>query len=478
MMTAAPDAIRSPADLAGRRAVVLGLARSGVAAARFLAHVGAEVTAYDRRSEAELADEVAALEGRPVRLALGVPVPEAQRLLGGADLLVTSPSVSARFPTTDPWLRDALLAAEARGLAVVSEVDLFLRLTRARVLAVTGTKGKTTTATLAAAMLEAAGVPHALGGNVGRPLIEEVERLGEEHWAVLELSELQLPTISRGADVAAYTNIGADHLDRHGSVEAYRAVKARLAELSAATGTLVLNADDPGCRELDARLVAPDVAWYGLRRPEGGARAPSWVADGMLLLAGQPLLPTADVPLPGAHIVSDVLAAATAAELAGARPDAIADAIRGFGGVPHRLETVVVDDGVRYVNDSQATIPAAAIAGLEAFDAPVVLIAGGKDKGLDYAAFTDAIARCCRAVILIGETAGDLERLIAGRVPTVRAADMSSAVRAAAGRAASGDVVLLAPAAASFDMFDDNAARGDAFRSAVADLASEPESTR
>ncbi len=226
----------SRADLAGRKAVVLGLARTGIAATRFLADAGASVTVYDRRPADALTDAIAALEGRPVTLALEATPDHVGALLGEADLVVTSPSINAEFPTTDPWLREALTDAAAAGVPIVSEVDLFLRLTRARILAVTGTKGKTTTAALTASILAAARVPHALGGNIGTPLIEEADRLGSRTWAVLELSELQLPTISRGADVAVYTNILADHLDRHGSVEAYRTVKRRLAELSASDG--------------------------------------------------------------------------------------------------------------------------------------------------------------------------------------------------------------------------------------------------
>jgi len=470
MMTAPITPIRTAADLRGRRTVVLGLARSGVAASRFLADAGAVVAAYDRRPAAELADAVAALGARPVRLALGVTQAEAGALLEHADLLVTSPSVSPRFPTTDPWLQEALLAAEARGAEVLSEVELFLRLTRARILGVTGTKGKTTSASLVAAMLAEGGVSSVLGGNIGTPLVERANELGADDWAVLELSELQLPTISRGVDVALYTNIGEDHLDRHGSIEAYRAVKARLAELTAPGGRVVLNHDDGPSRAMGDGLPPASVAWYGMARP-GRGRIEAWIEDsGWLVLAGERLIPAADVPLPGRHMLANVLGAALAASLVGVPPAAIAAAIRRFGGVPHRLETIAERHGVRWVNDSQATIPLAAIAALHAFDAPVVLIAGGKDKGLEYDAFADAIAARCRAAILIGETADELERLVAGRVPTSRAASMADAVSAAASLAKPGDVALLAPAAASFDMFVDYAARGDAFRAAIAIL--------
>ena len=454
--------IRSLADLAGRRALVLGMARSGLAAARMLADAGANVTAYDRRAAAELDASVHQLRERGVTLALGAEPAEVQRLLSESQLVVTSPSVSARFPTTDPWLREALAVAESAGVPVLGEVDLFLTLTRARVLAVTGTKGKTTTTALIGAMLEAGGVRHVVGGNIGRPLIERVVDLTSDDWAVLELSELQLPTIPRGAEIAVYTNIGADHLDRHGSVEAYRAVKARLAELSAARGTVLLNADDPGCRELGAALDG-DLRWYGLEDRALAATA----AGGSIQLGDSVLLPVSDVPLPGRHMLSNVLAAALASRLAGATPAAIAEAIRRFPGVPHRLETIAERDGLRWVNDSQATIPHAAMAALEAFDAPVVLIAGGQGKGLDLAAFVELAVIRCRAVVLLGETADELERRIAGRVPVRRASGMDDAVRLAAGKALSGDVVILSPAATSFDMFVDYAARGDAFRSAV-----------
>jgi UDP-N-acetylmuramoylalanine--D-glutamate ligase len=349
---------------------------------------------------------------------------------------------------------------------LISEVELFLRLTRAQVLAVTGTKGKTTTTALIGAILEAGGVPHAVGGNIGTPLVERVAELGPDDWAVLELSELQLPTISRGAEIAVYTNVAADHLDRHGSVAAYRAVKARLAELTARSGRVILNADDPGCRELGARLPAASIAWYALDVDEPWLSAR--LADGWLEVRGERVIAAAEVPLPGRHLLADVLAAALAGSLAGVPSTAIGAAVRGFPGVPHRLEAVGERDGVQYVNDSQATIPLAAIGALEAYGAaPVVLIAGGQGKGLDDTSFADAIAAHCRAAVLIGETAGELERLIDGRVPVRRATAMDEAVAVAGGLARPGDVVLLAPAAASFDMFADYAARGDAFRAAV-----------
>jgi UDP-N-acetylmuramoylalanine--D-glutamate ligase len=306
-------------------------------------------------------------------------------------------------------------------------------------------------------------MPHAVGGNIGTPLVEQVGRLTRADWAVLELSELQLPTINRGADIAVYTNVAADHLDRHGSVAAYRAVKARLAELSAARGTVILNADDPGCTELGAR-VGGTKRWYGFE----DRSLPATIVDAHLYVGGQAVLPVADIPLPGRHMQGNVLAAALAADTAGAAPRAVADGIRRFPGVPHRMELVAEHEGIRYVNDSQATIPMATLAAIGSFgDAGLVLIAGGRGKGLDYAELADAAAARCLAVVVMGETADELERLIGGRATVLRAASMDDAVLMATHAARPGDAVLLSPAAASFDMFTDYAARGDAFRAAV-----------
>jgi UDP-N-acetylmuramoylalanine--D-glutamate ligase len=462
-MTATSATIRTRDDLVGRDALVLGLARSGIALARYLADAGARVTAYDRRTPDDLSGAIGALEGREVRLALGIDAAAAAGLLEEATLIFTSPSVSPHFPTTEPWLRESLVRALERGAELISEVELFLRLTRARTIGITGTKGKTTTTALIGAMLERAEIAHEVGGNIGRPLVELADALGPEDWAVLELSELQLPTISRGTDVAVTTNILEDHLDRHGTVEAYRAVKARLTELAPPGARVILNRDDPASRELGERLRTVPT-WFGVR---DGVEAR--VEAGSVVLDGERLLAVAEVPLPGEHMLANVLAAALAAAEAGAPHPEIADAVRTFAGVPHRLETIAERDGIRYVNDSQATIPIAAIASLRAFaPSPIVLISGGQGKGLELAAFADEIATRARAAVLIGETAADLATAIAGRVAVEHAASMDEAVALARRRALPGDVVLLAPAATSFDMFSDYAARGDAFRRAVA----------
>jgi UDP-N-acetylmuramoylalanine--D-glutamate ligase len=487
-------------DLRDRRVAVLGLARSGVALVRFLVDAGAHVTVYDLRPAEELGGQIEALEGRSAELSLGPEIDPAA-VLAGQDLIATSPSVSARYPTTEPRLRAALAEVEAAGsVPIAGEVDLFLHLCPATTVGVTGTKGKTTTASLIAAVLDGGhddGNRRVwLGGNIGTPLIEHVLDMKPRDRVVLELSELQLATLSRGTDVAVYTNVTADHLDRHGSVEAYRAVKARLAALTwERGGVVVLNEDDPFVAGLGRPPEPPppggrSILRYGLGPPADGRIG---VADGRIVASnGESIMPVADVPLPGRHSLSNVLAAVAVALHFGLPPAAIQAAVRAFPGVEHRLETVAIRDGVRFVNDSQGTQPDAVVAALRAFEPPIVLIAGGRDKGIDLGALATEVGRRAHGAVLIGESAADLERLFrdAGLERIERAASMDDAVRGAdaMARAAIGAgprdaggahvtasaVVLLSPAAASFDMFEDYAARGAAFKAAVARLANTP----
>lgn len=459
---------------AGQPVAVLGLARSGLALCRFLADRGAQVTAYDVRPVEELAAQLAGLEGRPVRALLG-PGIDPRTVLADQALVCTSPAVSSRFNTTEPRLRAALAEVEAGGrVPVVSEIDLFLRLCPAPTVGVTGTKGKTTTASLAAAILAEGSAPVVLGGNIGTPLVEQLPALTPDWRVVLELSELQLATLSRGTTVTVYTHVSSDHLDRHGSVDAYRAVKRRLAELAPADGRLVLNADDPVSVAFAAASRARAFYYRGAEPPAGGVGVrDGWiVADG----AGR-LLPLAVIRLPGSHSVSNVLAAVAVGLVFGVRAKAIRRAVAGFAGVEDRLEQVGVLDGVRYVNDSMGTQPEAVIAALRSFAPPIVLIAGGRGKGLALDALAAEVSKRAAGVVLIGESAAEMAALFAaaGVAQIERAADMAAAVGRADALArelllaapASTPTVLLSPAAASFDMFVDYAARGQAFRQAV-----------
>ena len=489
--------------LRDRPVTVLGLARSGIALARFLVDVGAQVTVYDGRPAADLADAVRQLEGRRIRLVAGPDVDPAAAWTGAA-LVTTSPSINPDYPTTEPRLRDALRAlvdgraGGDRSLpAVVSEADLFLRLCPAPTIGVTGTKGKTTTSSLIAAVLAAAAShPAVLGGNIGIPLVERLPELGPEHRVVIELSELQLPTLSRGTTVAVYTNVTSDHLDRHGSLAGYRATKQRLAELVDPDGGLVLNADDPVVAAY-AELGTAPATLYRLDRPTpaGIGVVDGWIVDaGVASLPvagishgpaatgpGGRIMPVAELAIPGRHNVSNALAAVATGRLFGIVPDAIRQAAAAFTGVEHRLEEVAMVDGVRFVNDSQGTQPDAVIAALRAFDGPIVLIAGGRDKGVDLSDLGPVVAERAAAAVLIGESGPNLAVRFraAGLARTERAGTLEEAVRIAdaiardaiAAGAPGPATVLLSPAAASFDMFVDYAARGRAFKDAVTAIA-------
>jgi UDP-N-acetylmuramoylalanine--D-glutamate ligase len=505
-------------SFAGRPVAVLGAARSGIALTRFLASRGATVTLYDARPIEALGPSVADLPNPNVRLLVGPDVDPAAALAGQA-LVCTSPSISSRFPTTEPRLRTALAAVEDEArVPVVSEIDLFLRLTPSATIGVTGTKGKTTTSALTAAVLARGPEPVLLGGNIGTPLVERLPSIGPRHRVVLELSELQLPTLSRGTDVAVYTHVTSDHLDRHGSLEAYRSVKRRLAELVPPGGALVRNDEDPVVRTYEPPPGSVIVPYRrGEPVPGGVGIVDGWIVDGGVtpLAAGggsaaggttaagvataagggsavrsaasaavSRVVPLDAIRLPGEHNRSNVCAAVAVGLLHGLDADAIAAAVAAFTGVEHRLEHVATIDGLRFINDSQGTQPDAVIAALRSFPRPLVLIAGGRSKGLAIGRLAEVAADRATAAVLIGETADELAEAFgaAGLTRIERAASMDDAVRRAASIAREGLVrhavageaplatVLLSPAAASFDMFSDYEARGAAFRAAVADL--------
>ncbi len=404
-----------------RRALVVGLARSGRAAAAALARRGVEVVAADRSDTAE-AGRLAELG---VELRLGT---EEESLVQGVELVVKSPGVPGASPLP--------AAARARGIPVWSEIELGYRLLRGNpFIGVTGTNGKTTTTELLGAIFRAAGRPVEVAGNVGTPLSEVAERIDPGAWIVCELSSFQLEDVHElVCDVAVLLNLEPDHLDRHGTFEAYRDAKLRIFER--------------------ARVAIVPLG-LGLA--------------GIEFSAGDPL--PAEPAIPGAHNRENAAAATAAARAAGIEDTAIAEALRTFPGVPHRLELVRELRGVRYVNDSKATNTAAARRGVAAYDAPLRLILGGSLKGEDFRPFARELPATVRSVYLIGEAAGELAAALdaAGR-RYERSGDLATAVRAAAAAAESGDVVLLSPACASYDQFDDFEQRGDTFRRLVAEL--------
>jgi UDP-N-acetylmuramoylalanine--D-glutamate ligase len=475
---------------------VLGFARSGIALARFLHDAGARVTVYDGRPAGELQRAIEALDGRDVRLLLGPEVDPAAALHAAA-LVTSSPSINADYPTTEPRLRAALRAlldrrasGDPTAPAIVSEVDLFLRLCPAPTIGITGTKGKTTTSSLTHALLATdASHPAVLGGNIGKPLVERLPELTAADRVVVELSELQLPTLSRGTTVAAYTNVTSDHLDRHGTLEAYRAVKRRLGELVDPAGAVIINLDDPVVAGYADAATTRVIRYRRGEVPvDGVGVADGWiVADAIepVAAAGAPtgarfgggrILPIDELAIPGAHNVSNALAAVAVALAFGIPPEAIRKAAGTFTGVEHRLERVAEREGVQFINDSQGTQPDAVIAALRAFDRPIVLIAGGRDKGVDLTELASVVAERAEAAVLIGESGAMLERHFreAGLETTVRSSTLEAAVaaadqlaREAGASAGSPATVLLSPAATSFDMFEDYEARGRAFKAAV-----------
>jgi UDP-N-acetylmuramoylalanine--D-glutamate ligase len=492
-------------SLRGVPTVVLGAGRTGQAAAAFAAAAGAQVTLHDTAAAATLEAAITALQGSGVTFALGPEAPLAP-LLDSAQLVVHSPSVTLGLPSVKEQVAVPLTAyaaralplggdREARGVILISEPEWTLRLLGNRtVVGVTGTKGKTTTTALIAAILAAdPSRPVALGGNNGRPLIGHATNLAANARVVMEISELQLPSIVSSVSVGVYTNITVDHLDRHGTVERYRAVKRLLAARVADDGVLIVNLDDP----VTAGLAGEGrVTTIGYRR-EAPIPGGVGIVDGWIVAAGVAgptgaaattgpggrIAPVGEIALIGDHSVSNVLAAVAAGLALGVAPDAIRRAIASFTGVPHRLEPIALIDGIRYVDDSQATQPDAVAAALRSFEQPLILVAGGRSKGADLHDLARVVAERCSAAVVMGELSDELESTFraAGLARIERSSGGIDGATLAAARLArelaapSGSVratVLLSPIGSSFDMFNNPfGARGDAFKSAVLRLA-------
>jgi UDP-N-acetylmuramoylalanine--D-glutamate ligase len=454
-------------DLAGKPVLVVGLARSGVAAAEYLAGRGARVVATDRKGEGELEAAALSLRGRGVALELGG---HREASFAAASLVVVSPGV--------PWELPELAAARRAGVPVIAELELAFRQLTGSVAAVTGTKGKSTTTASLGAMLREDGRDVRVGGNIGQPLIGLLAGAGPETLYAVEASSFQLEgTQTFRPRVAVFLNLSADHLDRHASLDAYAAAKARIFANQGAEDWAVVNADDPGVLELArasrARLVAVHPAGAPAPLPGAAGSAGFVSGEARLVLAGRSELLFARelVRLPGAHLAGDLLMAAVAARLLGASPESVARAVAGFRGLPHVLELVAEVAGVAFFNDSKATNVAAARLSLEAVERPVLAILGGRFKGGDLRALRPALAARARGVFTIGEAAPLLAEALAGAAPLTPCASLEQAVERAFAAAAPGDAVLLAPACASFDMFRDYAARGEAFRAAVRRVA-------
>jgi UDP-N-acetylmuramoylalanine--D-glutamate ligase len=446
-------------ELNGKRVLVVGLGKSGVASALFLKKHGARVAVSDTKSGDELRNEI------PVLLDNGITVEtggHGERTFRGQDLIVVSPGV----PVDAPPLKQA----RSLGESVIGEIELAAQFLPGPIVAITGSNGKTTTTTLTGEIMTAAGFPTLVGGNIGTPAISLAERARPETVIVLEVSSFQLETIQTfRPKVAVVLNVTPDHLDRHRTFEVYVDAKARLFENQQASDFAVLNADDPTCVSMGTRTQA-QVFWFS-RHDE--VQRGAWVRDGKILFRdakGQSeILQVSEIPLKGAHNLENVLAAVCASTLMGCAPEKIRQAVRDFKAVEHRLEFVATIRGVDYYNDSKATNVDATIKALESFPANIHLILGGKDKGSDYTVLNDLLRQRVKRVYTIGAAAAKIESQIKGP-EVVHAETLENAIRKANAVAQSGDVVLLAPACASFDQFKSYEHRGKVFKEIVRGL--------
>ena len=444
----------------GRRVLVVGAARSGIAAAELAARRGADVTLTEQR---ETFDLVHRLRAAGVQLELGGHKVET---FTSAELIVTSPGVSLEQPVLD--------AARALGVEIIGELEFAWRFVNGRVIAITGTKGKSTTTTLIGRMLEAAGTPTLVGGNIGTPLSAQVDQSTSDTVHVVETSSFQLETTTTFRPwIAVWLNFAADHLDRHPSEEAYAAAKARIFANQDQNDWAVLNADDPEVLHW-ARQTAARRLLFSL----AGASGDGFVVDGDAIVHRtgtdvERLIPVAAVELTGRHMLNNVLAAAAAAHIAGVRPPAMLEALRGFRGLPHVMEPAGEISGVRFVNDSKATNVEAARRSIESFDRGVVAIIGGRYKGGNFGDLRGALASRGRAVVAIGEAAGRVREALEGTVPVIDATSITDAVARGYEAARPDGVVLLAPACSSFDWFRDYAERGEVFKEEVRRLRDE-----
>jgi UDP-N-acetylmuramoylalanine--D-glutamate ligase len=446
-------------ELRGKRVLAVGLGRTGVATAIFCAARGARVTATDSRTEDEIGEAIARLKDAGVALELGS---HQEKTFLDQDFIIPSPGV----PADEAHLQ----AARAKGITIWSEIELAYRFMKGRLIGITGSNGKTTTASLVEHILKTAGMQTILAGNIGTPLIGCVDTMKDDTCIVVELSSFQLELIGTfRPNIGVFLNLTPDHLDRHHTLEAYGAAKARLFENQTGEDAAILNADDVATTPYAPPL--PRVYWFSRKqRVAQGAyvRGEEIVfrQDG----AEETLLKLEDIPLAGAHNVENILAAAAAARLAGAPSAAIAKGVRSFVGVEHRLEFVAEIAGVRYYNDSKATNVDATLKALDAFHGRILIILGGKDKGSDYTALQRPLREKAILALLIGAAAEKIEKQIAGSVALERAETLERAVETASHAAQRGDVVLLAPACASFDQFQNYEHRGRVFKDLVRQL--------
>ena len=448
-------------DLQNKRVLVVGLGKSGVASALFVKSKGARVTVSDTKTPDELKQEIPRLLDAGIAVETGG---HGERTFQNQDLIVVSPGVPLDAPP--------LVQARALGQKIIGEVELAAQFFPGSIVAITGSNGKTTTTTLAGDVVRNGGFPTLVGGNIGTPAISLVEQATEDTIAVLEVSSFQLETIDTfRPHIAVVLNITPDHLDRHHTFAAYTDAKARIFENQQATDFAVLNADDPTCVTMASRTRA-QVFWFSQKKEVSQG---AYVADGRILFRGieglREIMLVADIPLKGAHNVENVLAAVCMGMLSNVEPRRVAKAVQDFHAVEHRLEHVASINGVEYYNDSKATNVDATIKALESFPANIHLILGGKDKGSDYTVLNDLLRQRVKWVYTIGAAATKIESHIKGAAEIIHAETLENALKRASDAAQPGDIVLLAPACASFDQFRSYEHRGKVFKEVVRSLA-------
>jgi UDP-N-acetylmuramoylalanine--D-glutamate ligase len=449
-------------DVKGKRALVVGLGKSGVASALFLEARGAKVAVSDAKSPELLREEI------PLLLDHGISVETGQhgeRTFRDQDLIVISPGV--------PFDMAQLVHARANGIQIIGEVELAARYLKGHIAAITGSNGKTTTTSLAGEIIAAGGRKALVGGNIGTPAITFVDQSTDDTWLVLEISSFQLETVeSFHPQIAVVLNITPDHLDRHHTFDNYAAAKARIFENQTAGDFAVLNADNEPCVAMASKTKAA-VRWFSrLKEVASGAFVRG---DRIFWRDGDDkgeheIMPLGEISLKGAHNVENVLAAVSVGVLAGIADEKIRSAVAAFKAVEHRLEYVATVRGVEYYNDSKATNVDATIKAVESFPGRIHLILGGKDKGSDYSVLNSLLKERVKRVYTIGAAAGKIESQASG-TEIVSAGTLELAVRRASESATAGDIVLLAPACASFDQFESYEQRGRVFKDLVHQLA-------
>ena len=448
-------------ELKGKKVLVVGLGKSGLAAALFLRRRGAQVTVSDIRSAEALAKEIPALIEEGIMVETGG---HGLLTFRRQDLIVVSPGVPLNTPE--------LAQVKSFGLPVIGELELAARFIKGRMLAITGSNGKTTTTALVGEILAKAGLPTLVGGNIGVPVVALIDESTDETWSVIEVSSFQLETTDEfHPAIAVILNITPDHMDRHGSFENYALAKERIFAAQNERDCLVLNADNARAAEAASRSAAT-VYWFSVEHPVAQG---AWLEQGNVVYRPAPdaatevVMPLRGIPLKGSHNVENVLAAVTAARLAGAPAGAVRQAIESFQAVEHRLEYVATHNGVDFYNDSKATNVDATAKAIAAFDSGIHLILGGKDKGSDYTQLATLLRARVRTVYTIGAAAAKIESQLRGVVSIESCETLDNAVVAAASAARPGEVVLLAPACSSFDQFESYEHRGRAFKKLVSE---------